>query len=100
MDGQLAQRLAVEFDVRLVEAVDELAVPQTALPAGRVDANDPQLAELALACAAVAKSKRLGPHERFLDGPQQAAPAACVAFGLLKESVFLALSRGTDRGSH
>ena len=85
------ERLAVELDFGLVEAVDELAVAQAAFAAGRVDADDPQLAELALACAAVAEGERLGPHERFFDAAEQAAAAARVALGFLKEPILLAL---------
>ena len=80
----------------LMRPCDELAVPQAAFAAGRVDADDPQLAELALACAAVAEGKRLGPDERFLDARQQPAAAAGVALGLLEKAILLALARDAD----
>ncbi len=50
----------------LVQAVDEFAVAEAPFAAGGVDADDPQLAELALACAAIAEGERLGPDKGFL----------------------------------
>ena len=73
---------------------------QAAFAAGRVDADDPQLAELALAGAAIAEGKRLGPHQRFFHRPQQSAASARVALGLLKKPILLAPPCGADGGSH
>ena len=83
-----------------VQAVDELAVANAAFAAGRVDADDPQLAELALACAAVAEGEGLGPHQVFLGRAEQTATAADVAFGFLEEPILLAFTRDGVCGSH
>ena len=63
---QLGQALAIEFDAGLGAAVDELAVAEAVLAAGRVDADDPQLAELALAYAAIAEGEGFGANDVFL----------------------------------
>src|SRR4029079_8895878 len=72
-DRQLGERFAVELDLGFVEAADELAVADAAFASGRVDADDPQLAELALAAASVAEGERLGPHQVFFDRAEQPA---------------------------
>ena len=54
-DGQVGEHLAVDLDPGVVQAVDEAAVADAVEPAGRVDALDPELAELALAGTAVAE---------------------------------------------
>lgn len=99
-DGQFRERLAVEFDLGLFQTGDELAVPQAALAAGRVDADDPQLAELAFADPAVPVGKRLGADERLLDRAIKPAASAGVALRPLKEPILLAPSCGADGGSH
>ena len=45
MDGEFRKGFPVEFDIGLVQAVDELAVAQAFRPAGGVDADDPKLPE-------------------------------------------------------
>ena len=49
VDRQVRQDLAVDLDARELQAVDEAAVGQTVGTNRRVDARDPQLAEVALA---------------------------------------------------
>jgi len=80
--------------------VDEFAVAEAPFAAGRVDAEDPQLAELSLACAAIAERECLGSDERFLNRAEQAAAAAGVAFGFFEQAIVFALSRDADCGSH
>src|SRR6185312_17365804 len=65
-DREIGERLAVEADARLLEAVHEDRVRHAFATRGRVDAADPQRAEIALAHAAVAKrvSQRL--EQRFV----------------------------------
>src|SRR3954465_15257207 len=63
VDCELGEDLAVELDVRLLAAVDELVVGEALLPRGRVDARDPEAAEDALLVLAVA----VGVDERVLD---------------------------------
>src|SRR5258706_4774188 len=52
--GQVSQHLAVDLYSGLAEAVHQLAVRQTRLPRGGLDASDPELPHLTLAAAAVA----------------------------------------------
>ena len=58
--AMFGQRLAVQLDAGPLQAGDELAVAQAAHPAGGVDADDPQPAELALADPAVAEGVDAG----------------------------------------
>src|SRR4026208_82487 len=60
---ELREHLAVERDLGLVQAGDQLAVRKPLLARRRVDANDPQLAERALLVLAVA----VGVMQRVLD---------------------------------
>ena len=53
---EIGERLAVDFDIGLFEAIHEGAVFQSKLAGSRVDAGDPQGAELALPLAAVAEA--------------------------------------------
>ena len=84
----------------LLQAVDELAVAQAALADGGVDADDPQLAELALADAAIAKGVDAGANQRFLGGAEQAAAAAAIAFDLLEQPPLGFGARGALDGTH
>src|SRR5690348_17709413 len=52
--GDVGQHLAVQVDVRLLEAVHEAAVRETAEAGRRVDAGDPQAPHVALLVATVA----------------------------------------------
>ena len=48
MDGNVAQHLAINFDVGLFQTICKLAVGQAALTRGCIDSGDPQLTEHAL----------------------------------------------------
>lgn len=54
MNSELGELLAVHVDTCQLKARDEAAVGQVASAAGRVEADDPQLAKLGLPLAAVA----------------------------------------------
>src|SRR5918998_4649362 len=51
--GYVGQNLAVDLDAGLLEAVHELAVGESLLAGGGVDAHDPKAAEVALLVATV-----------------------------------------------
>src|SRR5947209_4008244 len=53
-DGDVGQDLAVQLHAGELEAVHELRIGEVVLPGGRVDARDPQPAEVPLAVAAIA----------------------------------------------
>src|SRR5438128_9112356 len=55
VDRNVGQSLAVELDLGALQAVNQLAVANSAHAACRVDANDPETPEQALAHAPVAK---------------------------------------------
>ena len=57
VDRDLRQRLPIQLRQSLLQAVDELAVAQPARPAGGVDADDPQPAELPLLRTPVAEGE-------------------------------------------
>src|SRR5262245_5113253 len=54
VDRELGQDLAVDLDAGQPQALDETVVRHAVGAGGRVDARDPQLAEVALAVTAVA----------------------------------------------
>ena len=64
MNGDVGQDLAVQFDVRGLEALDEAAVADAGVAAGGVETDDPQAAEFTLLLLAIA----IGVLPRVLDG--------------------------------
>src|SRR5689334_23007393 len=85
VNGHFGQRLAIQTDFGLAETVDEFAVAEAALTASGVDADDPQLAELALADAAVAEGIDAGADQSFLGGAEHVAATTTIAFNLLEQ---------------
>src|SRR5206468_1989688 len=61
--GEVGEHLAIELDVRLPQARDELVVREPLLPRRRVDPDDPEAPEVALPVLPVA----VGVDERVLD---------------------------------
>ena len=57
VDRQIGEDLAVQFDVGLLQAVDELAVAEAVQLGGSADAHNPDGAELALLLLAAAVGK-------------------------------------------
>src|SRR5690606_9601532 len=84
---EIREDLAVEADVRRLEAVHQLAVAQAEIARRRVDADDPQLAEVALLLAAV--PPRVAPAvAHLLDRVAvDAAARRVVALGVLESPV-------------
>jgi len=60
VDGHFGKRFSVEFDAGLLQAVDELAVPNAVHASGGVDSDDPQFAEFTFSDASVAKGEYAG----------------------------------------
>src|SRR6188768_3323055 len=81
VDGEIGQHLAVNVDLRLLEAGHELAVAHAELARRRVDTGDPELAENALAGAAVAVGVLPGLHHRLLGDAEDILAAAAIALG-------------------
>ncbi len=85
-DRHLRENFAVQFDAVCVQGGDEAAVLDTLRAAGGIDAGDPELAELALAVAAVAVGILPGLHHLLIGALEQARLAAEVARRLLSKS--------------
>src|SRR6185437_2083507 len=82
---EVGENLAVHLDAGLLQARDELAVREARLTATRVDARDPESAELALLVAAVAVGVLPRAHHRFLGDAVYVLAAAAVTLGLLDD---------------
>src|SRR5829696_2066866 len=67
-DGDVREHLAVDLDLSQLQAVHELAVRHALLARRRVDAHDPETAEVALLVAAIAVGVGVGLDEGLL-GP-------------------------------
>ncbi len=78
-DRHFAQDLAIEFDFRGLEAVDELAIAQTVHLRSGAQADNPQAAEVALAAAAIAKRIHASANQSFLGCAEQLATATAKA---------------------
>src|SRR5262245_20921225 len=92
-DRQLRQDLAVDLDARSLESRDQPAVREPVQAGRRVDAGDPEHAELALALLAVAIRVLPAFFDRFAGRLQQLAAAREIAFGLAQNAA-LALPGG------
>src|SRR5690348_15945778 len=79
--GEIRQHLAVDGDAGFVEARDQAAVGQSELARGRVDAHDPQRAELALLLLAADVGVLLGLGDGLLGNAIDLAAGVVVALG-------------------
>src|SRR5690242_11441374 len=82
--GEIRQHLAVDGDAGLAEARDQAAVGQPELARGRVDAHDPQCAELALLLLAADVGVLLGLGDGLLGNAIDLAAGVVVALGGLQ----------------
>src|SRR5204862_7186580 len=92
-DGEIGEHLAVDLDAGPAEPVHEAAVGQLVQPRGRVDARDPEPAEVGLLAAAVPVCVLLGPLDGFLGRLPQLGPPAEVALGELHDLVLALQTR-------
>src|SRR3954468_12223442 len=83
-DRQIGEDLAVHLDACLLQTVDEPAVADAVDAAGRVDASDPQLAELALARPAIAVRVLQRVHDLLVGRTVRTALVAVVPLGPLE----------------
>ena len=81
LDGHVGQDLAVELHAGQAQAAHEHAVGQAVLASGGVDADDPELAHLALALLAVAEGVHQGAFGDLAGGFVQLAAGSDVALG-------------------
>jgi hypothetical protein len=79
--GNVGQNLAVDLHIGFFEAEDEFAVRQAVETGSRIDAGDPQTAEITLFDTAVTESVIKGPINRFGRTAEQFAPCAPVTLG-------------------
>ena len=94
------KHFSIEIDVCLLEAVDEFAVTQPALAYRRVDARDPQAAEVTFSTASITKGKSLGSNQRLFDGSQQIPATTTITLRLAKQTAFGLVPRRTFDRSH
>src|SRR5262249_16001106 len=98
--GEVGQDLAVDGDLGGLQTGDEPGVRDVVLAARRVDAHDPELAELALARASVAVRVVPAVHDLLVRLADAAAPRTAVALGPLEDGapVLLPVDRPLDPG--
>src|SRR5690606_3579246 len=82
---EVGQGLAVELDVGLLQAVHQTAVAQAVLTGRRVDAHDPQAAELALLLLAADVGVLLRLGDRLLGDSENLATGVVVALRQLDD---------------
>src|SRR5690625_2778641 len=80
----VSQHLAVDFHARQVQAVDHAAIGQTVLASSRVDAGDPQGAELPFALPAITIGILTRLRDRLVGDPEGLTAHAVIAFRLAK----------------
>src|SRR5690242_11579504 len=91
-DSQISQHLAIQVDVGGLERVDERAVLHTSGARTRVDAGDPQLAQLTAALAAIPVAVPQALHHRFVGAAEQAVLGSPLTFGQLQYFLVTAAS--------
>src|SRR4051794_36137399 len=92
-DGDVREDLAIDRDVRGLEALDEPAVGQAAGAGCRVDADDPQAAHLALALLPVAGGVGHRMQERLARRLDQPGLGALSTLGGVEEALMPAVRR-------
>src|SRR3954463_5125105 len=92
--GQVREHLAVDVDTGLLEAIDETAVAQVELAGRRIDALDPQRAEVAFLEPAAAVRVLAGLDDGLLRSAEYLATGVVVALRLLEN--FLVACTGSD----
>src|SRR4051794_3019547 len=90
---QIRQDLAVDLDIGLLQAGDELAVRQAVLAGRCIDPDDPQLAHLALALLAIAGRIGKGVKERLTRRLDEARLGALPTLGVLVEALVTPVGR-------
>ena len=85
VQSEVGKDLAVDFDTRLGELVDELAVVHAIFTDGSVDTDNPQAAEFALLVSSVAISVGLTLFVRVLRHSPDILSRAELTFGLLQD---------------
>src|SRR5579872_7161279 len=83
-DGNVREHLAIDLDRGFLQAIDQGAVGHAEFPRGRVDANDPQRAKIALLAAAVAIRVLTRAHDRLFGDSVNVAASAPKAFRFLE----------------
>src|ERR1700730_8323189 len=91
--GQVSQHLAVDLHSGLAKAVHQLAVGQTRLPGGGVDACDPELPHLALAAAPVAVRVRERMEHRLVGGAKEQLLGKAEALGPIEDRLVAPMRR-------
>ncbi len=81
---QMGQQLAVDFDAGAAQTIHQSAVRNTTNSGARIDANDPQRAELALFLAAIAVGVLAGFGYRLLGNAKHLAPRPRITLGFFK----------------
>src|SRR5262249_6634931 len=87
VDGEVGERLAIEADAGLGQSADELRVRDADRAGRRVDADDPQAAEVTLPLAAVPIHEGPGVVDGLAGGLVAVAPLAAVPLGPLQDPV-------------
>ena len=97
---QLGKHFAIEFDVGFRQAIDEFAISQSSFAHRGVDADDPQMAHIAAAAAAIAEGVNAGAHQRFGRRAEQPVAAANEAFDFAEQALFRAVARYSSGSTH
>ena len=98
--GKIGQDLSIQLDMGLRQPIDELAVSQTSLTDGGIDADDPELTEFPLPVATIAKGINAGTDECFFGASQQATTPADKSLHFMEETLLGLIPGGTFYGTH
>ena len=99
MNRHFGKRLAVHFDSRLLQPVDELTVSNSVLAACSIETSDPKATKFAFLDTAIAKRVSAAANQGLFDRSGQSSAAADIALGAFEESFLFFPSSGTFCGT-
>ena len=100
VNGQFAERLAVEGDLLLRECLDELRVTNAIGAECGVEAGDPQTAELALLATTVREGIYTGTNDCFVCFYERRGTHAAVPLGKLQDLLVTTVPNNTTFNAH
>src|SRR5690606_9978279 len=99
-DCDICEHLAVEFDICLLHGRHQLAVSRAVQASRSVDAGDPQLAQIALAHAAITAGVPQALEHRFVRSSEQQMLRAALTFRDLQNFLMTAVPLGSSFYAH
>ena len=100
MNRQFAQRLAIQLQIRQIQAMNKSRIRNPAHFSSGLDSDDPQPAEITLTRPAITVRKASITNDRFFDRSQQILSAAVASLGFAEQSLMGSTTSDAVTDSH